>query len=124
MKWTFTRRTVVTKNARLGWAVAGFAGLCACGGTLASVQLQPGDYATLHIGQIATVQVPTERHYSFGSAGNSLVLLKQKEQRGTTIYFYRATAIGNQTLVSSPRDPGPGGCVSCVTEHYFIKVIQ
>jgi hypothetical protein len=112
------------KNARLGWAVAGVAVLYACGGTLASVRLRPGDYATLHIGEISTVQVPTERHYTFGSSGSSLVLLRQKAQRGTTIYFYRATAIGNETLVVTPRDPGPGGCVSCVTEHYFIKVIQ
>ena len=50
--------------------------------------------------------------------------MKRKEQQGTTIYFYRAAGIGNQTLVATPESPGPGQCISCVTVHYFIKVIQ
>ena len=78
----------------------------------------------LHVGQIATVHVPSERHYTIGSAGSSLVLLKLKDQRGTTIYFYRAAEIGNQTLVATPGGLGPGQCISCVTVHYFINVIQ
>jgi hypothetical protein len=50
--------------------------------------------------------------------------MKQTQQDDTTIYIYRAVELGDQTLVATPREPGPGGCISCVTVHYFIKVIQ
>jgi hypothetical protein len=112
------------QRARVCWAVAGVAACYACGGSLASVRLQPEEPATLHVGEIAAVHVPSERHYTIGSAGSSLVLMKQEQQQGTTIYFYRAAEIGDQTLVATPGGLGPGQCISCVTVHYFIKVIQ
>ena len=40
------------------------------------------------------------------------------------MYVYRAVAAGNQTLVLTPRDSGPDGCVSCVTVHYFVTVAR
>jgi len=52
------------------------------------------------------------------------MLLKRTEERETTVYRYRAVAPGNQTLVLTPRDPGPDGCISCVTVHYFITVAR
>jgi hypothetical protein len=96
----------------------------ACGGTLASVQLQPEAPTTLRVGETAAVQVPADRHYDIGSAGRSLALVKQMQQHDSTIYVYRAVEVGDQTLVATPRDPGPDGCVSCVTVHYFIRVIR
>lgn len=98
--------------------------LSACGGTRDSVRLEPERPTTLHLGQVAVVQVPSERHYSIGPGGRSLILTKQAEQNTTTFYFYRAVGVGNETLIATPRDPGPGGCVSCVTVHYFIKVFE
>ena len=65
----------------------------------------------------------SDRHYSISSAGSSLALVKQMQQHDMTVHVYHAVEVGNQTLVATPRDPGPDGCVSCVTVHYFIKVI-
>lgn len=110
--------------ARVGLVPAIVAVFCSCGGTLAFVQLQPEDPSTLRVGDVAAVRVAAESHYTVGSAGTSLVLTKRKEERGTTVYFYRAVAAGRQTLVLTPRDPGPDGCVSCVTVHYFVTVAK
>ena len=106
------------------WIVAMAAMVFACGGTPASVRVQPEAPTTLHVGETAAVQVPSDRHYQIGSAGSSLALMKETQQHDTTTYIYRAVEVGDHTLVATPRDPGPGGCISCVTVHYFIKVIQ
>lgn len=98
--------------------------LLACEGSRGVIRLQPEQPAIIHVGQIAAVHVPSDRNYSMGSAGTSLVLTKQTQQHDTTVYFYRAVNIGDQTLVATPRDPGPGQCISCVTAHYFVKVIE
>jgi hypothetical protein len=52
------------------------------------------------------------------------MLMKQQQQQGATVYLYRAVEPGTQTFVATPREPTPDGCVSCVTVHYIIKVIQ
>lgn len=98
--------------------------LIACGPTLSVIRLQPEQPATLRVGQIVTVHVPSQRNYSIGSAGSSLVLTKQAQQDDMTVYFFRAASIGNQTLVAAPRDAGPERCISCVTAHYFVRVIE
>jgi hypothetical protein len=85
-------------------------------------ELQPEQPATIRVGDVAALRVDSARHYSVGSAGSSLTLIKRAEQQGTTVYVYRAVGPGSQTLVLTPRDPGPGGCISCVTVHYFITV--
>ncbi|HEX7796000.1 MAG TPA: hypothetical protein VF456_16680 [Vicinamibacterales bacterium] len=95
-----------------------------CAPTSAVVQLQPDRPTVVHVGDVAAVQVPSDLHYSIGSAGTSLVRIKQQDRRGMTIYLYRSVVVGNQTLVATPRDPGPDGCVSCVTMHYFIQVVD
>src|SRR5437867_10754840 len=96
-KWRFVQM------ARVCCAVAVGILLSACGGTLASVRLEPERPTTLHVGQVVAVQLPSERHYAIGSAGKSLILTKQAEQHKTTFYFYRAVGAGNQTLVATPR---------------------
>jgi len=98
--------------------------LSSCASTSAVVQLQPEQPTVLHVGDVAAVQVPSDLHYSIGLAGTSLVQIRQQDRQGMTIYLYRSVAVGNQTLVATPRDPGPDGCVSCVTVHYFIQVVQ
>ena len=110
--------------ARFCLAMAGVAALCACGGTLASVRLQPMIVRnTLHVGEIGAVQLPSERRYTVGG-GDSVVFMRRKEQHGTTTYFFRAVKVGYATLIATPRDLGPDNCISCVTEHNFIEVIQ
>ena len=106
------------------WIVAAAAMAFGCGGSLASIRLQPEAPATLHVGETAVVQLPADRHYQINSAGRSLALTKQRQQRDTNTFIYRAVEVGNHTLVATPRDPGPGGCISCVTVHYFIRVIE
>jgi hypothetical protein len=111
-------------TARTCGIVAAAAMVFACGGTLASARLQSETPTTLRIGETAALQVPSDRHYSIGSAGRSLTLVKQMQQHDTTTYIYRAIDVGDQTLVATPRDPGPGGCISCVTVHYFVRVTR
>jgi hypothetical protein len=89
-----------------------------------NVQLEAGKQSLLHVGQTATLRVPSKGHFSIGSAGQALVLTSHKQQRGDAIYIYRAAEVGNHTLVATPREPGPDGCISCVTIRYFVKVIQ
>jgi hypothetical protein len=106
------------------FSITAASALASCAPTSAVVQLQPDQPTVIHLGDVAAVQVPTDRHFSIGSAGASLMQIKQQERQGMTIYLYRSVAAGSQTLVATPRDPGPDGCVSCVTVHYFIQVIQ
>jgi hypothetical protein len=111
------------RKIRIAWLAAiALAGACIAARSL--VTLRPEERENLHIGDVAAVRVDSERHYSIGSAGTTLVLLKRTEEHGTTVYLYRAVAAGNQTFVLTPRDPGPDGCISCVTVHYFVQVVK
>jgi len=69
------------------------------------------------------VRLPA-RHDVIGGAGTALVLVKKTRRRDATIYLYRAVETGNQVLIVTPRNIPSGQCISCVTEHYFIKVVQ
>jgi hypothetical protein len=75
----------------------------ACAGTVASVQFQPEKDSVLHLGQIAALSVPSNGHFSIGSAGTALVLMKRERQRGNTVYVYRAVKLGNQSRASFAR---------------------
>ena len=112
------------RMARICRAIAVGILLSGCGGTLAAARLEPERPTTVHVGQTVAVQLSSARHYAIGSAGTSLLLTKQVERRSTTVHVYRAVEVGNQTLVATPRDPGPAGCISCVTARYFIKVVE
>ena len=110
------------RRARLTWAAA--IALLACSAARSVVTLRPEKRASLHIGDVAAIRVDSNRHYSIGLAGTALALLKRTEERDTTVYLYRAVAAGNQTIVLTPRDPGPDGCISCVTVQYFVQVVK
>jgi hypothetical protein len=110
------------RKACVAWPVA--IALLACSAASSVVTLRPEEHASLHVGDVAAVRVATNRHYSIGSAGTALALVKRTDTRGTTVYLYRAVAAGNQTFVLTPRDPGPDGCISCVTVHYFAQVVK
>jgi hypothetical protein len=86
-------------------------------------EVHPEQPATIRLGELAAIRVDSERHYSMGSAGDALTLIQRAEERTTTVYVLRAVAPGLHTVVLTPRDPGPDGCVSCVTLHYFITVL-
>src|SRR5258708_4866547 len=84
------------QRTRLGWAVLGVARFAGGGGPRPSRPLQPEGPRPLRVGGFPPVRAPRDRHYTIGSAGNSLVLMKQKQQQGTTVYLYRAVAPGSQ----------------------------
>jgi hypothetical protein len=86
--------------------------------------LPPEQLTTIHVGDLAEVRVDTDRHYSLSSADDALTLIRQAEEQRTTVYVFRAASPGRQTLVLTPRDPGPDGCISCVTVHYFAAVVR
>ena len=93
-----------------------------CARALVSVQVEPELQTSLHIGEIAALRLPSDREYVIvGSAGGSLETVKQQGRRAAPVY--RAAQAGNQTLVATPKGLRDGDCVSCVTVHYFVKVI-
>jgi len=52
------------------------------------------------------------------------MLVSRKRHRRDTIFTYRAVEAGTHTLVMTPQEPGPDGCVSCVTSRYYITVVR
>jgi hypothetical protein len=85
------------------------------------MQLKPEERATLHVGQTAALQMPTTYGGLVGGAGDALMLVQRKVGRERILYLYRAVQPGNQVFlaVSEKRE-----CVSCVTVHWFVTVIQ
>jgi hypothetical protein len=119
-----SRQGTVLRTAGVCLVIAAAASALACSPSVASARLLPDTPTTLLVGETAAVEVSSDRQYSIGSAGSSLALVKQMQRQETTVYIYRAVGVGHQTLVATPGDPGPDGCVSCVTVHYFITVIR
>lgn len=89
----------------------------------ALLRIEPERYqVTLRVGDLAVIEVPSEAQYSLGGPSNTLILQERKEHNGVTSYIYRALHVGDDTIVATPAKPGPDGCVSCVTVHYFVRV--
>lgn len=109
---------------RLCYAVVVSAVAGACASTAALTQLRPGENLVLHVGQRASLAVPSGAGFSIGQAGSALSLIRQEQRGNRTVFFYRADHAGKQTFVATPKEPGPDGCISCVTEHYYVEVIQ
>jgi hypothetical protein len=111
---------------RFAWrlAIVGLSLLpCGCDHERALVRIEPERYqVTLHVGDLAVIEVPSDAHYSLGAPGNALTLQERKEHNGMTSYIYRALHTGDDTIVATPAKPGPDGCISCVTVHYFVRV--
>jgi hypothetical protein len=123
---TMTQRDeyrIVARAASIYWFAA--LTICpACARSLAQVHLQPEQDTTLHVGQTAAVHFGSQALYTIGSGGGSLVLIKQLTNKdGSEVYVYRAAHVGPDTLVATPAGLQAGQCVSCVTTHYFIKVV-
>jgi len=95
-----------------------------CGGCTPVRELVAEQPETVHVGELAAIRVSADAGYSVGTGGDVLRLVKRAKDGPKTVYVYRANAIGRETLVLSPREPGSDGCVSCVTVHYFITVVN
>jgi hypothetical protein len=87
------------------------------------VQLKLEERTTVHVGQIATLLLPSARPYDVEAAGEALIRVKSARQGSTTVYRYRAARPGNETLLVVPWNLPFNHCVSCVTRHYFVTVL-
>ena len=96
--------------------------LLTCAACARVTLLRPEDRATLHIGETVALRVPTT-YSAIGGAGGALLLRKKNVRRDGIVYVYRAVRPGNQTFVAAPQTQ-TGECVSCVTVHWFVTVIQ
>ena len=77
---------------------------------------------TLHVGELAGLQIPQDSRYSHFQntvAGDVLTLVRRSKGNA----LYRAARPGNETIIVSPEVPN-GECVSCATLHYFITVVS
>ncbi|SRR5216684_934419 len=96
----------------------------ACAHGAAQVRLQAEQDTTLHVGQTAAVHFGSKAPHTIGSGAGSLVLIKQLTSKdGSKVYVYRAAHVGPDTLVATPEGLQAGQCISCVTTHYFIRVL-
>ena len=87
-----------------------------------SVRVEPEQQTTLHVGEIAALHLPSDREYVIvGSAGSSLLPLEPQGPPSGPVY--RAAQTGNQTLIATPKGLRDGDCISCVTVHYFVRVL-
>ena len=77
---------------------------------------------TLHVGQVAVLQIPWTRRYVIDQSGNALSTIMHAHVNSRTV-LYRATHTGNETLILAPAGLRSGQCVSCVTQHFFITVV-
>jgi CheY-like chemotaxis protein len=111
-----------------------------CASALGSLQLKLEERTTLHVGQIATLRLPSARPCDVESAGDALVPIKPAHPAGATVQktrsetmritpsagavvlVYRAARPGDETILIVPPSP-PNGCVDCVTRHYFVTVL-
>jgi hypothetical protein len=90
----------------------------------AAVGLQPDQWATLHVNQLAVIDLPKTPPTSIsGGAGESLVLVRRRNRRNRTVFLYRAVQAGNQVFIVTSDHLPDGHCISCVTEHYFVTVV-
>ena len=78
------------------------------------------EMTTLHVGELAVLQIPADRRYSRFRGGNTERLVLVRRSRHSVLY--RAVRAGRDVIVISPDVPN-GECVSCATLHYFITVV-
>ena len=95
----------------------------ACAASRIPLRLEAEQPTTLRVGQVAAVQL-AEREKVVGNAGEALALIERSRARGARTYSYRAVRAGSQTLVVEPTNLHDGDCISCVTTHYYIRVVR
>ena len=79
---------------------------------------------TLHVGETAVLHIPTNMDNRFLRSGpngawRDVLAMVKRSGRDVTL---RGVRPGKGVIIMSPNVPA-GGCVSCVTIHYFIEVI-
>lgn len=103
--------------------------LCLLGGQLQSapapVRLTEKETATLRVGELAVLRIPSDRRYTYranvGPAGawrEVLTIVRQSRQQVT----FRAMAAGKGVIILAP-ETREGECISCATRHYLVEVV-
>ncbi len=82
------------------------------------ITLKLEDRTTIHVGELAVVQIPKGRYNTPDGWKGSLVLVR-KSARSMT---FRAIKPGPCLIMFSPDVPD-GHCISCATYRYFIDVV-
>ncbi len=77
------------------------------------------DWTTLHVGEVAVLHIPSDMPYKLNGFGDVITLVKQS---GLDVTF-RAVRPGTTPIILSPANRPDGECISCVTVHYFVKVV-
>src|ERR1700730_12067414 len=102
-----TRKWRFVHMARICRAVAVGILLSACGSTVAFVRLEPERATAVHVGHVVAVQLSSESQYAIGAAPLVGKLKRRTDPDTATSHFNRPVEHGDQTLVATPRDPGP-----------------
>jgi hypothetical protein len=89
-------------------------------GKVQYVTLALEERTTLRVGELARLQLPSERQYLISEAGNAV----RSVRRSKNAVVYRAVRPGTETIVLSPAHLQPGECISCGTLHYFVSVVS
>jgi len=84
------------------------------------VTLALEERTTLRVGDLARLQLPSEREYLISEVGNAVGSVRRLK----TAVVYPAVRPGTETIVLSPAHLQPGECISCGTLHYFISVVS
>jgi hypothetical protein len=88
------------------------------------IPLEAKHTTTLHVGEVAVLHMPSNidrRYLDSGPDGAWLDTLALVKRSGRDVTF-RAVHPGRGNILISPNVPD-GGCISCVTIHYFFEVV-
>jgi hypothetical protein len=86
------------------------------------LQIEAEHTTTVHVGQLAVLQVPADPLYAPSEINGAWRdVLTRIRRSGRTVTF-RAVRAGSGVIILSPNVPD-GECISCRTLHYFIRVV-
>ena len=115
-------RTARTCSAR-GAPMVGVLFL-ACLSSRAPLRIEPGSKARC-CASVTLLQCRSRTpRRSIRLQAEALVFVRQSRGRLTRTYVYQAVRAGNQTIIVTPTNLHDGDCISCVTAHYFVTVVQ
>ena len=92
-------------------------------GADAPVQIEVEQTTTMHVGQLAVLQVPADPIYVPSEINGAWRDVMTRIRRSGRTVTFRAVRPGSGVIILSPNVPG-GACVSCKTLHYFIRVLN
>jgi hypothetical protein len=80
------------------------------------------DSTTLRVGELAVLEIPSDRGYSDSKIDGAWSDVLTRIGRSGRKVTFRAVKPGVGVIILVPRVPN-GECISCATLHYFIEVV-